>query len=338
MTENGDAARRPRPSLGRLMVRPFASVRVAIVFWVLVVIFISLFLSTWHTIQGQRDRLYDELFTRADIVADSYARALSRPVWDIDQPAARNTVESIYVSDDAVVGAWLYDDHFGEVTAAFGPMAETEETGEHHTLVTRDITFPEADAPLGELFITYSHESVEAYVRDAWIAGLVKFLLVAGVMSAVLLYLLSRLSSPLIHLTGALNQLAEGQLDTEIAYEHRNDEIGRMARACRAFRDSLEEKIRVEQEARAFEKRKAEERTAELEALAQYIEATFSGTADDLDKRGRQLTSAMEAFEQRGELDAETAAELRKAGERLVKDGQEFSSELGYILDMLRGS
>src|SRR5262249_9652958 len=57
------------------------------------------------------------------------------------------------------------------------------------------------------------------------------------------------ITRPVISLTNAMETLARGNLETEVAGSDRGDELGQMAKAVLVFRDAGREKVRLEAEA-----------------------------------------------------------------------------------------
>lgn len=74
------------------------------------------------------------------------------------------------------------------------------------------------------------------------------FILVAAMITAVYLLLRSVALKPLERLAVITEQLSVGNLDVNIHFSERKDALGSMARSLQAFRQSLNEKIRVEAE------------------------------------------------------------------------------------------
>lgn len=76
------------------------------------------------------------------------------------------------------------------------------------------------------------------------------------------------LARPLVHLTGTMRRLAEGELDTAVPDTGRRDEIGAMARALEVFKANAVERGRLEAGRATAERHRAEEKAALLRGLA----------------------------------------------------------------------
>ncbi|WP_428248985.1 methyl-accepting chemotaxis protein [Ferrovibrio sp.] len=104
---------------------------------------------------------------------------------------------------------------------------------------------------------------------------------------AVLAVLLARgISRPIVAVTGAMQQIADGALETAIPAEGRADEIGRMAAALGVFKRNAQENRRLaaEQESQraAFETERREQEAMLDRAMGQVVQAAASG---DLTRR-----------------------------------------------------
>ena len=110
------------------------------------------------------------------------------------------------------------------------------------------------------------------------LAALGVFVLACGVGLAV--FVMRRLLSPLNRATAAMNRLAEGHVDVELAGVDRADEIGDLARAFRNFRENLIARRDAEAEEQRNRDRVAEiqsmsdaERIAELNRTKTAVDA-----------------------------------------------------------------
>jgi methyl-accepting chemotaxis protein len=89
--------------------------------------------------------------------------------------------------------------------------------------------------------------------------------LAALVSVGAILIVTRRVASPIVATTGAMNELAKGNLDTVIQHTERHDEIGTMAKALQVFRESLVRVRALEEQERAAAERRL--RAAENMAL-----------------------------------------------------------------------
>jgi len=112
----------------------------------------------------------------------------------------------------------------------------------------------------------------------------------------VLAFLIARsIVRPISVITGSMNSLAEGDLETEIPMTDRKDEIAQMAKAVQVFKDNANEMKRLEREQQELERRAAEEKRKEMAALADNFESSVKNIAQRVaDAGGTMRGSATE--------------------------------------------
>jgi methyl-accepting chemotaxis protein len=117
--------------------------------------------------------------------------------------------------------------------------------------------------------------------------------LVAGsvlMIVAVLLTLTSRIVSPLIAMTGAIDQLAQARHHVAVPAQHRSDEMGQMARAVEALRRGAIEAALAATEQQQ-ERQAKEQRAARLEILVLRLETRVGALASNVVARSVELRS-----------------------------------------------
>ena len=116
--------------------------------------------------------------------------------------------------------------------------------------------------------------NADAQMKLALNAGLLLLALAIGV--AGLLIVRGRVTRPMAGITEAMLRVAEGDLDGEIPYKDRKDEIGDLAGTLVVFRDNAEARRRMEA-ATAEEQRKRAERQQAIETLLVNFDNSVSG-------------------------------------------------------------
>jgi len=157
----------------------------------------------------------------------------------------------------------------------------------------------------------------------AAVAGLI------AILAATLL--VAALKRPILRLVGAMQNVAKGDLGTDVTDIDRHDEIGEMARALGIFKTNAIDKIRVERESEgareqaAAERARADEEKARAEASLQRA-VTALGTALNNLAHGDLVSRIETPFE--GKLDVlrvdfnESVDRIREAMTR-IRDGAE---------------
>src|SRR5260221_13574036 len=103
---------------------------------------------------------------------------------------------------------------------------------------------------------------------NSWLTvGLTLFFLVVGL--GVLMFVRTRIARPMAAITADMHLVARGDLKRTILFQNRDDEIGHLAPAVAAFRDTTVAKLRSETPHRPDEERKAQsQRAIEQEGAA----------------------------------------------------------------------
>ncbi|MBB2753908.1 UNVERIFIED_ORG: methyl-accepting chemotaxis protein-1 (serine sensor receptor) [Rhizobium aethiopicum] len=118
-----------------------------------------------------------------------------------------------------------------------------------------------------EGFVTASGVSADsAFILTAAIAAIAVLIAVAGIVFAI-----SGIANPIRRTASAMKRLSDGDLDSDIPYAGRADEVGEMANAVEIFRQNALNVVRLEKEAadsrsESEAARKAAQQRAEREA------------------------------------------------------------------------
>ncbi len=177
-------------------------------------------------------------------------------------------------------------------------------------------------------------------LRTAGIGGaaLLVTLLLAAVMAR-------RITKPITALTGAMRQLATGDLTVEVPSQARRDELGAMAAALVVFKESMSKSQRValdEQQQQAQEHQQAAlvamAEAVEIEAgraLAQMHEKTsaMAGTASEMSGSAARTARAAEGAGAAAEYARTTSQTVADAAESLAKAITEIGTQVSLSAD-----
>ncbi len=160
------------------------------------------------------------------------------------------------------------------------------------------------------------------------------------------------LPSAIKQITSAMNRVAEGDTDTEIAGQTRTDEIGDMARALVVFRDNAIA-IREKQEAEARREAEEEERRKQaMRDLADDFErkvgaviANLAQSSEGLQEKAATLSAAVTGTDERAtsvaaaaEQGSTSVAAVASAAEELTATLSEVSQQVTASADAARAS
>src|SRR3954447_8866440 len=148
----------------------------------------------------------------------------------------------------------------------------------------------------------------------------------------------SRVVNPLMHLTGAIYQLAGGQPSVTIPYAEHVDEIGVMARAVLVLKQNTVEKLRLEAEQAAQKQQTETERRRVLGDLANrldesvgHVVETLSGAATDLQSNAAVMLTSCSDAQERSAAIASTSRTSSASVESLASAAKALSDSIEEI-------
>ncbi len=199
------------------------------------------------------------------------------------------------VSPDMVVGSTSLVDAAGErrsdlILAAGDPVFEalvaneavqSETVLEGTSLLQSYRPIATADGVvIGALMVTVDRGPIAA-VLGSTMTVLAAIALAGLVMTGILALLMAgRLMRPIPQLANVMEVLAEGELDTDVPYTERRNEIGAMARAVEVFRANAAQKAVLDAQARQH-MAEAADHTGQLQAISRaqiVVEFNLDGT------------------------------------------------------------
>ena len=189
--------------------------------------------------------------------------------------------------------------------------------------------------PLGVLIVAvdrtfFKEELTSARVTSAFAA------LITLIAAGILAFFINRsISKPIITMTGAMGEIADGDLETKVPAQDRKDEIGQMANAVQVFKDNAIEMRRLAEEAEtqrvavAEEEERHRQEAAERERQEAIAEKQREQEAAD---KQRDLMNAMaDEFEASVsavvEAVSSAAAETNSSAQTMASISEETSSQ-----------
>ncbi len=103
------------------------------------------------------------------------------------------------------------------------------------------------------------------------------------------------IAGPIARMTGAMRQLADGDLTVEVPATERRDEIGQMAGAVQVFKDNGIEQKRME-EANRTEQQAREARQERIEDLTRRFDETVTGSLATVSSAATEMQSSAESM------------------------------------------
>jgi methyl-accepting chemotaxis protein len=143
-------------------------------------------------------------------------------------------------------------------------------------------------------------------------------LFAAAAVGIGLIVLISRrVTGPLVVMKERMMALAQGNLDVVAPYRDRSDEIGALGQAMEVFRNNMAEAERLRGQQSEQEQRMADQRRADLNALADQFNLAVGGIVEQVASTATELQSAAQmltgAAEQTSKQSASVAAASSEA-------------------------
>ena len=180
-----------------------------------------------------------------------------------------------------------------------------------------------------------ANRNANAQMMLALNSGLLLLALAIGV--AGLMIVRGRVTRPMAEITHAMLRVAEGNLDGEIPYKDRKDEIGELAGTLVVFRDNAEAKRRMEA-ATAEEQRKREERQRAIEAMLMKFDSSISGVlgavaaaATELERTATSMTDVAQIASDQAQATSSAAQQTSANVQTVAAATDEMSSSTAEI-------
>jgi methyl-accepting chemotaxis protein len=173
--------------------------------------------------------------------------------------------------------------------------------------------------------------------------------LVLAVLGIIVAYLLRQVLSPLVAMTRAMHQLADGDLATEIPAMQRQDQVGRMAAALDVFKQHAVDNARLARERQEQRAQAEADKRAALMAMADRIEteagASVAAVSHETDRMAATTDRLADSAGRAG-ADAKTASEaadaalantqtVASAAEELSASIREIAAQVGHSTEIV---
>ena len=175
-------------------------------------------------------------------------------------------------------------------------------------------------------------------------------LLGIGIGSVVVIRLIFSIVPPLHRIIEVTHALREGELDIDIPYGARTDEIGEMSRALDTFRRTARERDELERGQAAQKQRAAEERRSALNQLAQSFEhqvgavvrsvvgsvSTLRGSAQSMADTARSTSTQVGTVAEAAQTASNNVQEVAAATEQMAAEIARIAAEVQHAQDVTR--
>jgi methyl-accepting chemotaxis protein len=135
------------------------------------------------------------------------------------------------------------------------------------------------------------------------------------------------IARPITRLNGAMNEMAEGNLDVTIPGTERGDEIGDMAKTVTVIRRNAEQEAIAKQEAAQREEaQRAAQRKADMHRLADSFEAAVGNIIDSVSSSSTELEAAASTLTHTAETTQHLSTSVAAASEQASTNVQSVAS------------
>jgi methyl-accepting chemotaxis protein len=168
--------------------------------------------------------------------------------------------------------------------------------------------------------------AAEAAVKQAELLEMIVSIVavVFGIAAALLIGF--GISRPIAAITGAMESLAAGKLDTEIPGQDHGDEIGNMATTVQVFKDNAIEVKRLEEKQKETELQAEEKRKADMRKLADDFDAGVGGVVNSVSSAATQMEASAETMTSTANDANSRASVVATAAEQAAENVQNVAS------------
>jgi len=204
---------------------------------------------------------------------------------------------------------------------------------------------------IGILYVGIEKEKTDAFFNSIAQSIAISSLLVLSLLLGIALYITKRGVAPLALITSNMNELAAGNLNTNVIATLRNDEIGDMAKALQIFKDSAINRDKLEKEAQAKQEKEQQKQTVIsnltstfdknvkdlLNNVSHSIE-TLNDASYSLDENANSTSSKAKDVSEATQLAAQNVDAVSTASVQLSASIQQISSEVQKTTTVLSSS
>ncbi|RMD63438.1 MAG: methyl-accepting chemotaxis protein, partial [Alphaproteobacteria bacterium] len=262
--------------------------------------------------------------------------------------AAERTYQGLVADESLHIGAIRVVNAAGEVIAGYQGQAETEgpdlaaladahaekvlggeivafEEGAHE-IVLAPVPGKNGEA-IGYAALAWDLTNLKSRVRSEVMTSLIVSVAIAlGIVGALLVVSRHVVVHPLTQITAAMSKLAQGDLDAEVPFVGRGDEIGAMAQAVGVFKDNAIRARELEAAQEEAERNAQEERKRALQEMARKFETTVGQMVSALTSESRQMNESAAALSSVAEMTSQRANTVTKASEHASANVQTVSA------------
>jgi methyl-accepting chemotaxis protein len=201
---------------------------------------------------------------------------------------------------------------------------------------------------IGHSLSDNASDKITSYAKNSINFAKVLFVISILIVGGAIYFILAWLITPMQSITYAMTKLSDGQLETEVPYLYKSDEIGKMANALSVFKENSVERIHLEQQQQQQQKHTVEHaktishHTTGFEGEITKFLGTMSGSIRVLQDISTSLASLATgngtntlALSNSSQSVSRNMQSISAAAEELSATGRSISSEVSVANTMV---
>jgi methyl-accepting chemotaxis protein len=233
--------------------------------------------------------------------------------------------------------AWRRDGIAEASTAAILPSGTSLLDAAGMTTVQAAVRQSRDAEPVGTLRSVWSHQRLDATMRQAALRQVIISLVSLVAMVGVLYELLRRIAiRPLVGMTHVTVELAAGRLDVAVRGAARRDELGALARSLEVFREHMETERGLAAQQEKIALRAAADQKAALNEMADRIEAETATALHAVGARTAAMTSTAEEMSASAARTGKSAQQATAASAQALANAQTVASAAEELSGSIR--
>jgi methyl-accepting chemotaxis protein len=213
------------------------------------------------------------------------------------------------------------------------PMSETDLVAESNKAL--DVIVGVCDAALGGIITHGQDRSAQARADLMLNGGLVLLSLLVGLGGLV--FASRRIARPIGLITQAMRAVADGDLDAEVPYRERADEVGQLAATLAVFKTNARSKALIETERQDEQARRRVRQQAVEAAITEFGESigrtltALVTAADEMRETSEEMSHTATEVGQRGGIVSSAAEQASHSVQTVAAASEELAVSIGEI-------
>ena len=277
---------------------------------------------------------------KADVVGRAYERLAANPESNLSNLAAfHGSGEKVSEFSSSVLGKFDVST-ISPIAADAGIAKAVVKVTDTHIVVIAPVLNGKSKRFAGTLVTAWSQESLLSDVRNAFMKQMaIAGIIVLCVVVLVAMFLGRVVSGPIRRMASVMDDLADGNVECEIPYRDRKDEIGLISHAVLVFQTNLVENEKLQADQREAEQKALQEEKRRIEdkrvADGKLEEEKQAAAATAEEERKLAMLDMAEDFEKSVmgivESVSSAAGQVRTSAESMANTAEKTSAQTSAV-------